>query len=791
MIGTTVSHYKIIEKLGEGGMGVVFKAEDTKLDRFVALKFLPPHLSADEDARARFIQEAKAASSLDHPNIAMIHEIGVTSEGRLFIVMPYYGEETLKDQVSQGPMPVEDVVVVGLQAAVGLAKAHDMGIVHRDIKPANLIMTGDGVLKIVDFGLAKLSGAAKLTKTGTTTGTAAYMSPEQVRSESVDHRTDIWSLGVTMYEMLTGRLPFKGDYEQALMFSIVNEDPEPVTGVRSNAPMELERIITKAMQKDPRDRYQHIDDVIADLRVFKKETESGVSRTPTVGVKRRGKKPMLTIAGAAIAVAVVVVSLTWQNTRNRGVPNPPGAGPGGFLPSRTSIAVLPLENLSGDPDQEYFADGMTDALIADLAKIGDLRVISRTSIMQYKDARKPLPEIARELKVSAIVEGSVLRSGDRVRITAQLIDAATDEHIWADTYERDLSNVLALQSSVAKAIVEKVKVTLTPQDKQRLESAPTVNPEAHEAYLRARYHWNRRTEEGFKKAREYFQHAIDIDSTYGPAWAGLAETFVLMGEYRFLSARESFTLAEDAAAKALALDGTLSEAHTAMAAAKLGFRWDFSESEKCYRQAIEFNPNYATAHQWYAEFLYTRERFEEALAHIMRAQELDPLSLIIHVSAGWCYRFLEQTDQARTQAQRALDLNPNFAPAHRLMGWIHLDDGKYDDAIAEFKKTPYSLSNYYLADLGYAYGLAGRRSDALEILDDLKAETGGRLRSPYSAAMVHLGLGEKAEAMRWLEKGYEERDIGMIWIKSFAVFSDSLGGDPGFVELVEKIGLGS
>ncbi len=506
MVGKTISHYKILSKLGEGGMGVVYKAEDTKLDRFVALKFLPAHMSQDAENKKRFIHEAKAASALDHANICTIYEIDETEDGQMFIAMACYEGESLKDRIESGPLPIDEALEIAIHTARGLAKAHSKEIVHRDIKPANILLTEDGVVKIVDFGLAKLAGRTQLTKEGTSMGTVAYMSPEQTQGIAVDHRTDIWALGALIYEMVSGRQPFEGDYEQAVMYSIMNEAPEPITGLRTGVPMELERIINKALAKDPKERYQYIDEKLVDLQSLQKQNESGGGKTKVqpAGMKS-GPKKRLYLYSAVFLVSILAIfaGLRFLQTDNAAI---------------DSIMVLPLQNYSGEPEQEYFVDGMTEALITELSKISGLRVISRTSSMRYKNTDKTPPEIAGEINVGALVEGSVLRDGGRVRITAQLIDARADKHLWAENYDRDLENILQLHTEVARAIAKQVQIKLTPRDEARLARAETVDPEVYQLYLRGRYFWSQFTEESLIKSIEYFEQAIARAPNYALAY---------------------------------------------------------------------------------------------------------------------------------------------------------------------------------------------------------------------------------------------------------------------------------
>ncbi len=497
MIGKTISHYKILEKLGEGGMGVVYKAKHLKLDSFVALKFLPPQLVTQKAAKKRFIHEAKAASSLEHPNICAVHDIDETPDGRMFIVMPYYEGETLQEKVERGPLEFDEAIHIASQVASGLARAHEKGIVHRDVKSANILIANDGHVRILDFGLAKLAKQTRLTKTGTTVGTVMYMSPEQAKGDDVDRRSDIWSLGVMLYEMLTGHLPFRGEIEQAVIYSILNEEPEPITTARREVPLQLEALVEKALAKTPEKRYQQMEELLADLEIQREELALGIKPRRFIKLRRLRRKRWFRY-GAMVSVFVILMATGMQFFGGRNM-------------AIHSIAVLPLENLSGDPEQEYFADGMTDALIADLAQIGALRVISRTSVMQYKGGvRKPLPEIARELNVDAIIEGSVFREGDRVRITAQLIHAQTDRHLWADSYVREFVDILTLHSEVARAIAREVKARVTPEEETRLARTRPVDPEAYELYLRGRaFAQQKWSVEAFEKSFEYLGRAIE------------------------------------------------------------------------------------------------------------------------------------------------------------------------------------------------------------------------------------------------------------------------------------------
>ncbi|MBF8297130.1 MAG: Adenylate cyclase [Bacteroidetes bacterium] len=544
MISETISHYKILEKLGEGGMGIVYKTQDLKLDRLVALKFLPPHLASDDQDKKRFIHEAKAASSLDHPNICNVHEIDETPDGQVFIVMAIYEGTPLNKKIEKGPLKIEEALDVVIQAAEGLQAAHEKGIVHRDVKSSNIMMTDKRRAVIMDFGLARTGGATKLTKTGSTLGTVPYMSPEQARGEKVDHRTDIWSLGVVLYEMISGRLPFQSPYSEAIVYSILNEEPKPFSLARNDVPAEVENVVRKCLQKNPSNRYQHADELIVDLRRVK----TGLGK----------EAPSLKIANPLSTTNDEVIR---------------------------SIAVLPLDNLSRDPEQEYFVDGMADALNTELWKIGALKVISRTSAKLYKGVKKPLPEIARELGVDGLITGSVLREGEQVRITVQLIDGSTDRHLWAESYQRELRGILALHTEVAQAIAREIKIKLTPFEEARLMSVRRVDERAYDTYLKGLYHYNTFTQDGLKKAISLYEQSVQIDSTYAPAYAGLANTYNVMGAFGIIPWPQPIEKAKLATHKALELDSTLAEAHVSLAIIS-DLEWNWSQAEREWTSLI-------------------------------------------------------------------------------------------------------------------------------------------------------------------------------------------------------------
>ena len=786
MIGRTVLHFTIVSKLGQGGMGVVYLARDQRLERDVALKVLREGLLADEAARKRFRKEALALSKLNHPNIAFIYDFD-THGGIDFLVMEYVAGTSLAERLEHGALSEKETASIGAQIAQALEEAHEHGVIHRDLKPGNVLSTAKGRVKVLDFGLARflradeLAATASLTETHAMTGTLPYMAPEQLNGEAADARSDIHAAGLVLYEMATGQRAFREQLPSRLIDAILNHPPIPPRNINRKICPELERIILKCLEKDPENRYQSARELEIDLR----RLTTGSTTTPPKAVSRRPLRKALTGALGCALLAAILVGLNVGGSRDRLI------GRGHALEIR-SLAVLPLENLSRDPDQEYFADGMTDAVITDLAKIGALRVISRTSVMRYKRSQKSLPEIAKELNVDAVMEGSIERSGNNVRINAQLIQAATDQHLWAESYERDLHDVLRVQEEIARSIAREVQIQLTPQEQALLTKARPVDPEAYELYLRGRYFWSKRNQESNKKAVELFHQAIDKDPGYPFPYSGLADCYILFAisfDVGSLSPGEAIPQAKAAAEKAIQLDDTLADGHNSLAYTKLLYDWDWLGSEAEFKRALQLNPGYANAHHWFAHFLLASGRQEEALAESKRALDLDQLSPIINVHLAWHYIYTRQYDRALDQLHKTLELDPNYSLANWYLGWVYEQLGNYPEALQSMRKAQALLpSNTALvADIGHVYATSGDSNAAMKVLAQLKEAAKRTYVNPFELALIYLALGKRSEALQWLDKAYRERSDMLIYLNVDPRL-DGIRSDPHFVDLARRVG---
>jgi eukaryotic-like serine/threonine-protein kinase len=760
LIGQTLGRYRIVERLGEGGMGVVFRAEDPRLEREVALKVLKQDALHDEDSKRRFRLEARALSRLLHPNIATLFDFD-SDRGVDFLVLEFVPGESLARTLANGPLPETRARAIALDVTEGLQSAHEKGIVHRDLKPGNIVITPRGRAKVLDFGLARvMPGAASVTQSAPISGAAGvvgtlpYMSPEQVRDDRVDARSDLYALGAVLFEMTTGRRPFSGDDVLSLLYQIAHEPAPLLRVVRPGLSVELETVVARCLEKAPLRRFS---DAGALLRALRGESPDDGRGLPILTASSQGGTPE----------------------------SDPGSG-------IRSLVVLPFENRSGDPAQEFFADGMTDALITDLAQIEALRVISRTSAMRFKGTHPPLSEIARELRVDGVVEGSALQVGDRVRITVQLVEVASDRNLWAKSYERGLTDILALQSEVAHAIADEIRIQVTPDERARLRSKGTVNPVAHVAYLQGSFLWNRFTGESVKEAIRRYEEALAIDPNYAAAYAGLADSYIMLANHHILPPREGYLLGRRAAERGLSLDESLAELHTSLGWIHRLFDWDWPAAERESLRAVQLNPGYAFGRSRYALLLSGMGRHEEAIAEAQRAHELDPLNLLTYTVVGDTLFYARRFDRSVASYRKCLELDPTFGAAHTDLARSLEQLGRADEAIEEFVRGtagPDGLSRPS-SGLAILYARAGRLDDARATLEGVQALAHKQFVSPYGIASYYAVIGDNARALDWLERAYSERDGTLVWLKVHPRL-DGLRGEPRFRDLLARLRLDS
>jgi serine/threonine-protein kinase len=775
VIGQTFSHYRILEKLGEGGMGVVYKAEDTRLKRTVALKLLPPELTRNTEARERFTHEAQASSSLQHNNVCVVFDVDQTEDGRLFIAMEYLEGETLKKKLERGSLKIDEAVGIAVQIAQGLAKAHEHGIVHRDIKPANILITSDGVAKIVDFGLAKLSGRTMLTREGSTLGTAAYMSPEQAHGGPVDQRTDVWSLGVVLYEMLVGRNPFAGDYEEAVVYRILNEDPEFAGKIRPEVPARLDRIVERAIAKDPARRYQTVQDLVVDLQALSGERTESLRGTTIFGrLGRRQRK----IAARVLPVAIVLIAVgVYFLTRTV-----PGPGP-------VSIVLLPLENIAEEKGQEWFADGMTDALITSLARVSGLRVTQRSSAMRYRGANKSASEIASELGVSYVLEGSVLRSADHVKITVRLIDALTNKYLWAEEYSREFTGLLTLQGAVAKEVAAQVRVTLSPKEQNLLALGKPVDPRAYEAYLKGNFFLYKVTREAIGTALQYYELAVRADSTYAPAYGGIALVWGVRAQMGYIPMSVAAKEGMWAEAKALALDSSLAEVHYMIGVRRTWLEWNWEGAMRSLGKAIELKPNMAEAHAYFSHLLFTLKRPGEAMEHIEEAVKLDPFNPLIQSLYAMDLMYAHRYDEVIRLMRKTLETSPMEPIALSTIRSAYHQKKMYDEALEAWRLS-FEAKGDHEAIQAHNRGRAeGGYSRALRSVAEMLIERSKTSYvTPWQVATLYTRAGMNEEALVWFEKAYEAHDPNMPYLSVDPIFDD-LRPLPRFQAILKRMGL--
>jgi len=706
LIGETVSHYQIISLLGTGAMGLVYKAKDLKLNRFVALKFLHPELEIDDQKKQLLIKEAHAISALDHPNICTIYEIDQTEDGRLFIAIAYYEGETLKDKILNGPLNETETVKIIEQIAQGLSKAHQAGIVHRDVKPANIIITPDGLVKIFDFGVAIILADAKDTRPGGIIGTPTYISPEQAKKEKTDQRCDIWSLGVIFYELLTGKQPFDKNNDAAMIYSIIFDDPIPLSKYKPEISIKIQSIIDKSLSKDPNDRYQKIDDFLAELE-------------------------------------------KWDQTDS--VP---------------SVCILPFSDLSKAKDQQYFAEGLAEEIINKLTQISDLRIISRNSAFKFQGT--DIIEIKDQLQVQSVLEGSIRTAGKQLRISTKLIKVEDGSLLWAGKFEREMKDIFGIQDEISLAVVKALKIKLLQKEETLIIKRNTDNVNAYTEYLKGRFHWNRRTIIELEKSIKYYQAALEEDPDYALAYAGLADSYTILGIYGALSPDDIMPKAISEAKKSMQIDDQLAESHVSLGCVESVYQWDWQKAKQEFELGINLNPGYALAYQWYAvNYLVPLGKFKDAIDIIAKGIRLDPISLIINTTVGVIYYFQRSYEEAIDCYNKTLELDPNFAPAHFFLGQSLAQKQMYEESLKHLKIAIdfFGESNNMLATFAYAAAQAGKIEHAEKALNKLLQLSENKYVSAYDISMIYVGLGQYKEALKWLDKAFKEKAYLMVYLK--------------------------
>jgi serine/threonine protein kinase/Tfp pilus assembly protein PilF len=801
MIEETVSHYRILEKLGGGGMGVVYKAEDLRLGRYVSLKFLPADLSRDAQAIERFQREARAASSLNHPHICTIYDVD-QHDGHHFIVMEFLEGQTLKHRISGKPMDLERIPEYGYQMADALEAAHAKAIIHRDIKPANIFITERGQVKLLDFGLAKLlperrgiaraaqlssvfsntTQDAHLTSAGVALGTVAYMSPEQVRGEELDERTDLFSLGLVLYEMATGHQAFTGNTSGVVFDAILNRAPTPPVRLNPAIPIQLELIINKALEKDRHLRYRTASDLRADLQRLKRDTDSAKALpSTTVQATRRTLRrywPHFIWAGV-LCVALLLIGFNVGDLRDRLFS---GTGQARI----DSIAVLPFANVSNDPKTEYLSDGITESLINNLSQLPNLTVMSRNTVFRYKAQASDPEKVGQDLGVRAILTGRLIQSGDDLMISVNLEDVKNRRQIWGEQYSRKISSLVAVQQEIAGDIYGQLRPKIEGAEKKLLAKRTTENVEAYQLYLQGLYYWNKWTQADFRRAADYFSEAVQKDPRYALSYAGLADTYSQLGDAGYLPPSEAWPKAKAAAMQALEIDDTLAEAHTSLGLVKEHFEWDWAGAEQEFQRAIELNPNSATAHHWYGDYLANMGRSERGLRETRKAQELDPLSLIINTSLGWQLYLAHQNDAAAEQLRKVLEMDAKFAPARRLLEEVYAQMGKQKEAVAEREKIlSLSGSPELAASIEEDFAKSGYRGVLQSWLEGLTEISKHSYVSPYSIAQAYMRMGENQRVFDWLQRAYEEHDSGLVSVAVEPMF-EPVRSDPRFRDLLRR-----
>ena len=812
--GQTFGHYRSLELLGSGGMGEVYLAEDTRLGRKVAIKLLNEFAGSEVNLQ-RFFLEARAASALNHPNILTIYEIGQTGPTH-FIAAEYIEGETLREKLQRDHLDLRETLEIAIQIASALSAAHNGNIIHRDIKPENVIVRQDGLVKLLDFGLAKLTGRTTVgsevetvaqvrTTPGVIIGTAAYMSPEQARGKDTDARTDVFSFGVVLYEMVSGRRPFSGETTSDLIAAILKSEAPPLTDFNREVPAELEQIIVKALRKDREERFQRVEDLLLELKDLKelefggKSNRSAVAsrkeesdgRTTAVDISHSaltsGIQKLITLStqhrsGALAVLAIMMLALIgvgywlYSNRATRGGVNQIG-----------SIIVLPFQNASNDAESEYLSDGISEALINSLTDLQRLKVVARTTAFRYKNKDFDPQTVGRELNVQAVLMGRVRQTGNTLNVKVDLIDVDNGTQLWGDEYERKVTDLLALKQTIAREVTERLRLKLSGIEQQQLAKRDTTNPEAYQHFLRGRHYWNKRNTEGLRKAITEFQRAIDLDPIYALGYVGLADCYVVAETVASSPAAENLPKARAAVDRALQIDDSLAEAH-ASSAMVYEQMWRWTEAEQEFKRAISLNPNYPTVHHWFSHYYRAKRQFDDALREIKRAQELDPLSPPINFNLAQIYLVRGDINEAIDQSEKVNELEPNFA--RNVLAFAYLKQGDYEKAMVHFQRDVEVSKgeSQDLASLGHAYAVIGNRAEALRIVKEMEEKYArGEALGQYVAA-IYAGLGDKDKAFAWLEKDFEQRSGSLTFITWLFAF-EPLWSDPRYTDLVRRMGL--